>query len=77
MNLERALKKLKDFKYTKKGNFYYFEINSQILGFCVNSFNDIFCIHTRNKNDLTDIQTDYFAEIYHSNLTRALKSALC
>jgi hypothetical protein len=74
MTLTNALKKLKDYKYEKKGKFYFFEINEKILSFCINNSEDIFCINTRNKNDITDIQTDYFAETYYKNFKTAFES---
>lgn len=76
MTLSNAIKKVE--KFTGKtvqvdGQLHSVEHNNQVLEFFKNGREDaITCISTRNVGDESDSMTDYFPNIWHDNITRAL-----
>jgi len=77
MKLQTAIKKATKAtgsQPNKNGIFYSFEFNNKILEFSKNGREEeITCISTRSKGDNADSMTDYFPNIWHNNLTQALK----
>lgn len=75
MTIENAVKKIKKITNLNpriENRTYYFTGKKEELSF-INQDNEITCIHRRGLNDISDINSDYFAGCFYDNISQALR----
>lgn len=77
MKVSAAIKKVSkalNVEPIKKGQFYRFEYGKDCLEFAQNgTYDEVTCISTCRIGNESDSMTDYFPQIWHDNITKAIK----